>query len=104
MTATLIQRTASAYSYPLLIKNLFLAPVVDNPDEEIVYRDQMRYTYREMRQRVHRLAHALTKLGVKAGDRVVFTSGEHMETHGATNTLRLLQVGDDGTAEGLGEL
>lgn len=41
---------------------------------------------------------------LKAGDRVVFTSGEHMETHGATNTLRLLQVGEDGTAEGLGEL
>lgn len=39
-----------------------------------------------------------------AGDRVVFTSGEHMETHGATNTLRLLRVGEDGTAEGLGEL
>ncbi len=38
------------------------------------------------------------------GDRVVFTSGEHMETHGATNTLRLLQVGKDGKAEGLGEL
>ena len=38
------------------------------------------------------------------GDRVVFTSGEHMETHGATNTLRLLQVGEDGKAEGLGEL
>ena len=38
------------------------------------------------------------------GDRVVFTSGEHMETHGATNTLRLLQVGESGTAEGLGEL
>lgn len=41
---------------------------------------------------------------LKTGDRVVFTSGEHMETHGATNTLRLLQVGEDGTAEGLGEL
>ena len=39
-----------------------------------------------------------------AGDRVVFTSGEHMETHGATNTLRLLRVGEDGKAEGLGEL
>lgn len=38
------------------------------------------------------------------GERVVFTSGEHMETHGATNTLRLLQVGADGSAEGLGEL
>ncbi|WP_024889461.1 pyruvate kinase [Luteimonas huabeiensis] len=41
---------------------------------------------------------------LSAGDRVVFTSGEHMETHGATNTLRLLQVGADGRAEGLGEL
>ncbi|WP_028928087.1 pyruvate kinase [Pseudoxanthomonas suwonensis] len=39
-----------------------------------------------------------------AGDRVVFTSGEHMETHGATNTLRLLEVGPDGRASGLGEL
>ena len=39
-----------------------------------------------------------------AGDRVVFTSGEHMETHGATNTLRLLEVGEDGRASGLGDL
>jgi pyruvate kinase len=38
------------------------------------------------------------------GDRVVITSGDHMEHHGATNTLRLLQVGEGGTAEGLGEL
>jgi pyruvate kinase len=38
------------------------------------------------------------------GDRVVFTSGEHMETRGATNTLRLLKVGENGEAEGLGEL
>jgi pyruvate kinase len=38
------------------------------------------------------------------GDRVVFTSGERMETRGATNTMRLLQVGKDGRAEGLGEL
>jgi len=41
---------------------------------------------------------------LKPGDRVVFTSGEHMETHGATNTLRLLQVGANGHAEGLGDL
>lgn len=39
-----------------------------------------------------------------AGDRVVVTSGDHMERHGATNTLRLLQVGPDGRAEGLGDL
>lgn len=38
------------------------------------------------------------------GERIVFTSGEHMEKHGATNTLRLLRVGAEGRAEGLGEL
>jgi pyruvate kinase len=38
------------------------------------------------------------------GDRIVITSGDHMGQHGATNTLRLLQVGTSGSAEGLGEL
>jgi pyruvate kinase len=48
---------------------------------------------------------ALFDQGLLAGgDRVVFTSGDHMEHHGATNTLRLLQVGADGAAEGLGEI
>jgi pyruvate kinase len=41
---------------------------------------------------------------LEPGDRVVFTSGEHMETRGATNTLRLLEIGEDGRAAGLGEL
>lgn len=70
MTDNLIQRTPSAYSYPLLIKNLFNAPVVYNPEQEIVYRDKRRFTYREFRQRVHRLADALTRLGVESGDTV----------------------------------
>jgi len=30
-----IQKTQSAYSYPLLIKNLLFSPVADNPDREI---------------------------------------------------------------------
>lgn len=38
------------------------------------------------------------------GDRVIFTSGDHMEHHGATNTLRLLEVGPGGVAQGLGEI
>ncbi|WP_229730814.1 pyruvate kinase, partial [Pseudoxanthomonas indica] len=38
------------------------------------------------------------------GDRIIFTSGDHMEKHGATNTLRLLQIGQQGQVEGLGEL
>ncbi|MEO8160108.1 MAG: pyruvate kinase [Arenimonas sp.] len=41
---------------------------------------------------------------LSVSDRVLITSGDHMEVHGTTNTLRLLQVGADGIAEGLGEL
>lgn len=70
MTENLIARTQSAYTYPLLIKNLLYAPVVDDPQQQIVYRDQMRFSYAEFRQRIHRLAQALSDLGVKAGDTV----------------------------------
>jgi len=70
MSDLLIQRTQSAYAYPLLIKNMFLAPAVNNPDQEIVYRGELRFTYREFQQRIHKLANALTRLGVKAGDTV----------------------------------
>jgi fatty-acyl-CoA synthase len=66
----LIFRTESAYSYPLLIKNLFSAPVVDNPEQEIVYRGTVRFTYRQFQERVRRLASALGKMGVKPGDTV----------------------------------
>jgi len=68
--STLIERTASAYTYPLLIKNLFNAPVVDNPEQEIVYRELRRHDYRAFRQRVCQLAGALQRLGIKAGDTV----------------------------------
>jgi acyl-CoA synthetase (AMP-forming)/AMP-acid ligase II len=70
MTDHLIQRTLSAYAYPLLIKNLLAAPVVDDPQQEIVYRDQLRFSYAEFRQRVCRLANALSEIGVKPGDTV----------------------------------
>ena len=47
----------------------------------------------------------LFELGLLAtGDRVIITSGDHMGQHGATNTLRLLAVGEAGQAEGLGFL
>jgi fatty-acyl-CoA synthase len=60
----------SAYSYPLLIKNLLKSPVVDDPQQEIVYRDQARFTYAEFKQRVARLANVLVELGVKEGDTI----------------------------------
>jgi fatty-acyl-CoA synthase len=67
---TLITKTPSAYGYPLLVKNLLLCPFAYNPDQEIVYRDKVRITYRQMRERVARLAAALKGLGVKPGDTV----------------------------------
>lgn len=68
----LIKKTASAYEYPLLIKQLFLAPLANNPDQEIVYRDQLTLTYRSWKERVHRLAGALASLGVNRGSTVAF--------------------------------
>ncbi|RII26885.1 MAG: long-chain fatty acid--CoA ligase [Geobacter sp.] len=65
-----IPRTHSAHDYQLLIKNILFCPVMDAPDQEIVYRGTFRYTYRELRKRVQRLANVLTDLGVKPGDTV----------------------------------
>jgi len=66
----LIESTPSAYAYPLIIKQLFLAPMVSNPDQEIVYRDQVTINYRIWKERVNRLAGALIAIGVKRGDTV----------------------------------
>jgi len=68
--APLIERTGEAYAYPLLIKQLLHAPLSHSAEQQIVYRDTRRFSYREFHQRVQRLAHALTRLGVTAGDTV----------------------------------
>ena len=56
MSTSLIERTPSAYDYPLLIKHLLHTPLVTAPEQEIVYRDTSRYTYRTLRQRIGQLA------------------------------------------------
>jgi len=66
----LIWRTESAYDFPLLVKNMLAAPLVDDPDQEIVYRGELRFTYRQFRERVGRLAAALRYLGIGPGDTV----------------------------------
>ncbi|ACM19528.1 acyl-CoA synthetase, AMP-forming [Geotalea daltonii FRC-32] len=70
MSEMLIPRTPSAHNYQLLIKNMLYTPMVNNPDQEIVYRHHYRGTYRDLRERVCRLASVLTGLGVKPGDTV----------------------------------
>ena len=70
MSASLIERTPSAYDYPLLIKHLLHTPLATAPEQEIVYRDISRYNYRTLRQRMSRLASGLAGLGVRPGDTV----------------------------------
>ena len=57
-------------SYPLLIKNLLRNPVRQFSDQAIVYGDFKRQTYRDLGERVGRLAGGLAGLGVKPGDTV----------------------------------
>ena len=58
-----IPRTKSAYSYPLLIKQLLHTPIYYAPDQQIVYRDLARHTYRDLYERINRLAAGLAGNG-----------------------------------------
>jgi fatty-acyl-CoA synthase len=70
MVGRLIQTTKSAYQYPLIFKQLWHTPRVQAPDQEVVYRDLRRFTYLEIKERIGRLASALSKAGVVPGDTV----------------------------------
>jgi AMP-binding enzyme len=70
MSERQIVATPSAYSYPLLIKQLLLTPLMQSPQQEIVYRDVKRLTYADLRDRIGRLGSALAKIGVRPGDTV----------------------------------
>ncbi|NIO70421.1 MAG: AMP-binding protein, partial [Anaerolineae bacterium] len=53
-----------------MLKYLLEHGVAWAPSQEIVYRDQVRYTYTDMYNRVLRLASALQGLGIKEGTKV----------------------------------
>jgi fatty-acyl-CoA synthase len=67
-----------SYTYPLIIKKLLNTPLIYSPQREIVYSDKLRYNYRTLNERIHRLAGGLEKLDVKPGDTVaVFDYDSH---------------------------
>jgi len=70
MPENLIESAPSAYTYPLLIKHLLHTPLVHAPEQQIVYQGKYRYTYRDLRERIGRLASALAGLGVRHGSTV----------------------------------
>jgi len=61
---------STAYDYPLLLKHLLHTPLAYYPDREIVYAQGTRLTYRRFRERIGRLADALSGLGAGPGTTV----------------------------------
>jgi fatty-acyl-CoA synthase len=70
MAGKQIAHTSSAYGYPLLIRSLLRTGLAAAPEQQIVYSDRKRLTYRAFGERVARLASALADLGVAVGNTV----------------------------------
>jgi fatty-acyl-CoA synthase len=70
MQENLVAATPSAYTYPLLIKQLLLNARSLHGDQEITYRGELRYSFRDFDRRICRLASALTSLDVRHGSTV----------------------------------
>jgi fatty-acyl-CoA synthase len=70
------------YDYPLILKKILNTPLIYYPDQEIIYRDRLRYTYRDLYYRIRHLAGGLEKLGVGEGDVVAvfdYDSNRYLE-------------------------
>ncbi|CAG4883667.1 Acetyl-CoA synthetase [Georgfuchsia toluolica] len=70
MHDNLIVPTQSAYTYPLLIKQLLSNALSLYGEQEIVYRGERRYSYKEFRRRIGQLASALAGIGIRHGSTV----------------------------------
>jgi len=66
----ILEPADNAHQYQLLIKRLLMSGPRYNPDQDIVYADRSKYTYKDLVERIHRLANALTEAGIKPGDTV----------------------------------
>lgn len=58
----------SAYDYPLLVKQLLSRAKTVSLDQEIVYADKKRFTYKDLFNRINRLANVLADMNLAAGD------------------------------------
>ena len=83
MPGHLIEVAPSAYEYPLLIKHLLHFPMTQAPDQEIVYRDLRRHSYRAFGERIGRLASGLAELHIPAR-RGLLTTAEARTSAAAT--------------------
>lgn len=70
MQDNLIAAAASAYAYPLLVKQLLVNALSLHGGQEITYRGELRYSFRDFHARIGRLANALEGQGVDHGSTV----------------------------------
>jgi fatty-acyl-CoA synthase len=61
------EKASQTHDFPLTIGHLLDSATISAADQEIVYRDQVRLTYREFRARIGRLASLLTQAGADQG-------------------------------------
>lgn len=54
--------------YPLLLKNIWHTPLANAADQEIIYRDQLRLSYRQVYARIRQFGAALAAYGLQQND------------------------------------
>jgi len=80
---------------PLLIDDFLRRAALNYADKLAVVDGAKRFTYRELKQRVNRLSHALLRLGVRQGDRVcILSPNSHffLESFYATSQIGAILV------------
>ncbi|WP_313806557.1 long-chain-fatty-acid--CoA ligase [Sphingobium sp.] len=61
------ERASEAYHPPLIIRHLLETALITSAEQEIIYRDRHRYSYREFAGRIGRLASLLEQCGARQG-------------------------------------
>ena len=61
---------SKAFKFPLLIKSILAYSTMIEPENEIVYRDKVRYNYFELNRRVRKQANVFKKLGLNGGQTI----------------------------------
>ena len=67
MPLRFVESAPGAYNFPLTIRHLLDGALMAAANQEIVYRDQGSYTYREFAGRIGRLASLLEGVGAEPG-------------------------------------
>lgn len=84
MALRFAESAREAYQFPLTIGHLLDSVIMTSCNREIVYRDHVRLTYRQLRERIGRLASMLDSLGTRQGTTIAvmdWDSHRYLETY-----------------------